>query len=47
MRRVMTDEQLEAKFQLNGYVEIPFITQEEVEGLKQKFYDTLPKAVAR
>ena len=44
MRKVMNDAQLEAMFQRDGYVEIPFISKEEVEGLKQKFYDTLPKS---
>jgi hypothetical protein len=42
MRRVLRDELLEQKFQEYGYVEIPFITPSEVEGLKQKFFDTLP-----
>jgi len=44
MRSVMKDPQLEAKFQRDGYVEIPFITPEEVAALKQKFYDTLPNS---
>ena len=44
MRKVMNDEQLEAQFQRDGYVKIPFITKEEVEALKQKFYDTLPNS---
>ena len=44
MRKVMNDERLEAQFQRDGYVEIPFITKEEVEALKQKFYDTLPNS---
>lgn len=44
MRRVMNDENLEKKFQQNGYVEIPFIAKEEVEALKKKFFDLLPKS---
>ena len=44
MRRVMKDDQLEARFQRDGYVEIPFITPEEVAALKQQFYDTLPNS---
>jgi ectoine hydroxylase-related dioxygenase (phytanoyl-CoA dioxygenase family) len=44
MRRVMNDEQLEARFQRDGYVEIPFISKEEVNALIQKFYDTLPQS---
>jgi len=44
MRRVMNDDQLEAQFQRDGYVEIPFISKEEVAGLWQKFYDTLPRS---
>ena len=44
MRRVMNDDELEKKFQRNGYVEIPFISAEEVEGLKKKFFDLLPKS---
>ena len=44
MRRVMRDDLLEAQFQLDGYVEIPFINKEEVAALLQKFYDTLPKS---
>ncbi len=44
MRRVMKDEQLEEKFQRDGYVKIPFISSEEVAALKQKFFDTLPNS---
>ena len=44
MRRVMVDDKLEAQFQRDGYVQIPFITKEEVAALKQKFYDTLPNS---
>jgi ectoine hydroxylase-related dioxygenase (phytanoyl-CoA dioxygenase family) len=44
MRSVMRDEALEQKFQKDGYVEIPFISAKEVEELKQKFFDLLPKS---
>lgn len=44
MRRVMRDDALEAKFQRDGYVEIPFISKEEVDTLKQKYFDTLPSS---
>jgi len=38
----MRDDALEAKFQREGYVVIPFMTKEEVDGLKQKYFETLP-----
>lgn len=44
MRKVLNDDELEKKFQRDGYVEIPFISKEEVEGLKKKFFDLLPKS---
>ncbi len=44
MRKVLKDEKLEAEFQQNGFVTIPFISAEEVELLKQKFFDTLPNS---
>jgi ectoine hydroxylase-related dioxygenase (phytanoyl-CoA dioxygenase family) len=44
MRRVLNDDILEAKFQKNGYVSVPFISPEEVAELKQKFFDTLPNS---
>ena len=34
----MKDDALEKKFQKDGYVEIPFISAAEVEGLKAKHY---------
>lgn len=42
MRAVMEDPILEKKFQDNGYIEVPFISAEEVATLKQKFFDLLP-----
>lgn len=44
MRRVFKDDELEASFQKNGYVRVPFISQEEVKELKQLFFDTLPES---
>jgi hypothetical protein len=38
----MKDDLLETQFQKDGYVQIPFISAEEVEGLKKKFFDLLP-----
>lgn len=43
-RRIFNDDKLEAQFQKDGYVSIPFISKEEVEELKQKFFDTLPNS---
>jgi len=42
MRVVMRDPFLEKKFQQEGYVEVPFISAEEVAALRQKFFDLLP-----
>lgn len=44
MRAVMRDERLEEQFQRDGYVQIPFISPEEVEALKTKFFELLPKS---
>lgn len=38
----MNNDELEAKFQKDGYVCVPFISPKEVAELKQKFFDTLP-----
>jgi hypothetical protein len=43
-RAVLKDKELEARFQKDGYVRVPFITAEAVEALKQKFFDTLPQS---
>lgn len=40
----MNNDELEAKFQKDGYVSVPFISPEEVAELKQKFFDTLPNS---
>lgn len=44
MRRTLKDEQLEAQFQRDGYVPISFLTAEEVEELKQYYFDTLEES---
>ncbi len=41
MRNVFTDNNLETDFRKNGYVTIPFISKEEVENLKLKFFETI------
>ena len=38
----MRDEELERKFQKQGYVEIPLLSAQETADLKQKFFDLLP-----
>lgn len=43
-RRVFKDDAHEAEFQENGYIKLPFISKQEVEELKQKFFDTLPNS---
>lgn len=43
-RRVLNDEQLEREFQEQGYVQIPFISPEEVEFLTKKFFELLPES---
>lgn len=43
-RRVLNDDKLEQEFQEQGYVQIPFISPEEVAILKQKFFELLPKS---
>lgn len=44
MRRVFKDEQLEEQFQKDGYVIIDFLPNEEVEHLKQRFFELLPES---
>jgi ectoine hydroxylase-related dioxygenase (phytanoyl-CoA dioxygenase family) len=44
MRKVLVNEELEALFQKQGYVQVPFISKEEVAELKQLFFDTLPQS---
>jgi hypothetical protein len=48
MRKVLNDDAINAQFVRDGFVRVPFITPEEVEELKQLFFDTLcPRAVGR
>lgn len=42
LRKTFLDPELEAQFQKDGYVIVPFISEEEVEVLKQAFFDSLP-----
>lgn len=42
LRKTFLDPELEAQFQKDGYVIIPFISEEEVAELKQAFFDSLP-----
>lgn len=42
MRPVLQPQDLETQFQKNGYVVIPFLNAEEVEFLKNKFFELLP-----
>jgi hypothetical protein len=44
MRPVFNDSKLELEFQENGYVIIPFINNEEVVYLKNKFFELLPQS---
>ena len=37
MRRVLNNSELEIQFQKDGYVRVPFISEKEVEELKQLF----------
>lgn len=42
MRKTLNNEELEAQFQKDGYVKVPFLTEQEVEELKAYYFDTLP-----
>ena len=44
MRQTMRDSTLERIFQSEGYVEIPFISPQEVAELKAKFFELLPQS---
>ena len=41
MRSTLNDQKLEAQFQKEGYVKVPFLSQEEVEVLKAYYFETL------
>lgn len=47
MRRTLIDNELETKFQKDGYVEVPFLTSEEVDMLKSFYFDTLSESGGR
>lgn len=47
MRRTLIDNELEAKFQREGYVEVPFLHPEEVEMLKAFYFETLNNSGGR
>jgi hypothetical protein len=47
MRRTLIDNELETKFQRDGYVEVPFLSLEEVEMLKSFYFDTLTESGGR
>ncbi|MEZ5002405.1 MAG: phytanoyl-CoA dioxygenase family protein [Chitinophagales bacterium] len=44
MRKVLRNEQLESEFQKEGFVKIDFLGSEEVETLKQKFFELIPNS---
>ena len=44
MRPTFRNNELEARFQKDGYVEVPFLTSEEVEILKKYYFDTLEQS---
>jgi ectoine hydroxylase-related dioxygenase (phytanoyl-CoA dioxygenase family) len=44
MRNVFSDPLLEAEFQREGFVVVDFISSDEVEHLKQKFFELLPES---
>lgn len=44
MRRTLKDDSLEKQFQEDGYVKVPFLNSQEVEQLKQAYFDTLEKS---
>lgn len=41
MRKTFNNDQLEAQFQKDGYVKVPFLSVSEVEELKAYYFDTL------
>ena len=47
MRETFVDEKLEALFQKDGYVQVPFLRKEEVEMLKKYYFDTLEQSGGR
>lgn len=47
MRRTFIDDNLETKFQRDGYVEVSFLSSEEVEMLKAYYFDSLEQSGGR
>lgn len=47
MRPVFSNETLEQQFQKDGYVRIPFLKPEEVEELKETYFNSLPNSGGR
>jgi hypothetical protein len=47
MRKTFTNQELEERFQKDGYVEVPFLNPEEVEMLKAYYFDSLDKSGGR
>lgn len=47
MRRTFVDEAIEVQFQKNGFVEVPFLTSEEVEMLKNYYFESLNESGGR
>jgi hypothetical protein len=41
---VLRDPKLQCEFDKKGYVQVPFLNEEEVEYLKKMFFDTLPQS---
>ncbi len=44
MRPVLRDNTLEEQFQHDGYVIVPFLNQEEVQHLRQQYFDTIAQS---
>ncbi|MBX7226287.1 MAG: phytanoyl-CoA dioxygenase family protein [Chitinophagales bacterium] len=44
MRPVLNDPILEERFQKEGYVKVPFLSEEEVVSLKNAYFDALPES---
>lgn len=47
MRETLKDQELETRFQKDGYVEVPFLNHDEVEMLKKYYFDTLEDSGGR
>ena len=44
MRNIFVDSNIENQFRKDGYVKVPFINADEVEILKNLFFETLPQS---